>query len=78
VKAPNAPTRLRVRLLREGKGEHVMDLHRIPDDLSIPEFLKRGRRRILSDYERDDRESQKQIAGFRSAAEQLRKKGETK
>ena len=56
----------------------VADLRRIPDDLSIPEFLKRGRRRILSDYERDDRESQKQIAGFRSAAEQLRKKGETK
>ena len=55
-----------------------MDLHRIPDDLSIPEFLNRGRWRILSDYERDDRESQKQIAGFRSAAEQLRKKGETK
>jgi hypothetical protein len=31
-----------------------MDLHRIPDDLSIPEFLKRNRRRIRSDYELDD------------------------
>jgi len=31
-----------------------MDLHRIPDDLSIPEFLKRDRRRIRSDYELDD------------------------
>ena len=32
----------------------MKDLHRIPDDLSIPEFLKRDRRRIRSDYELDD------------------------
>jgi len=32
----------------------MMDLHRIPDDLSIPQFLKRDRRRIRSDYELDD------------------------
>jgi hypothetical protein len=55
-----------------------MDLHRIPDDLSIPEFLKRNRRRIPSDFERDELDSQKQIAGFRWAAEQLRKKGEAR
>jgi len=35
----------------------MMDPHRIPDDLSIPEFLKRNRRRIRSDYELDDVES---------------------
>ena len=27
--------------LRGEQGGHVMDLHRIPDDLSIPEFLRR-------------------------------------
>src|SRR5215469_14507031 len=37
-----------------GKEGTWMDLHRIPDDLSIPEFLKRNRRRIRSDYELDD------------------------
>jgi len=57
-----------------------MDLHRIPDDLSIPEFLKRGRRRILSDYERDDMDSKKQIASARAVADeyQKRKKGEAR
>jgi hypothetical protein len=39
-----------------------MDLRRIPDDLSIPEFLKRDRRRIRSDYELDDVESRAQLA----------------
>jgi hypothetical protein len=43
-----------------------MDLHRIPDDLSIPEFLKRDRR-IRSDYELDDVESRDLIRTWEKA-----------
>ena len=54
-----------------------MDLHRIPDDLSIPEFLKRDRRRMLSDYEKDDSDSRKQINTARLMADEYQKrKGE--
>jgi len=56
-----------------------MDLHRIPDDLSIPEFLKRNRRRIRSDYELDDVESRVLIRTWEKAIaknEAKRKKGE--
>ena len=57
----------------------VADLRRIPDDLSIPEFLKRERRRILSDYEQDDRDTQKLIKTFRHLTEERKKrKGETR
>jgi len=56
-----------------------MDLHRIPDDLSIPEFLKRDRRRIRSDYELDDVASKVLIATWEKAIakdEAERNKGE--
>ena len=56
-----------------------MDLHRIPDDLSIPEFLKRNRRHIRSDYELDDVESRMLIKTWEKALakdEAKRKKGE--
>ena len=54
-----------------------MDLHRIPNDLSIPEFLKRDRRRIRSDYEKDDSDSRKQINTARLMADEYQKrKGE--
>ena len=57
-----------------------MDLHRIPDDLSIPEFLKRNRRRIRSDYELDEVDSRNLIETWRelnAEDEAKRKKGET-
>jgi hypothetical protein len=70
---------LRRAWLREGKGGHLMDLHRIPDDLSIPEFLKRDRRRIRSDYELDDVESRVLIRTWEKAIEKdERKKGKAR
>jgi hypothetical protein len=55
-----------------------MDLHRIPDDLSIPEFLKRNRRRIRSASELDDRESEIMIATLDHLIEEREQKGETR
>ena len=56
-----------------------MDLHRIPDDLSIPEFLKRDRRRIRSDHELDDVESRVLIRTWEKAIEKdERKKGKAR
>ena len=57
----------------------MMDLHRIPDDLSIPEFLKRDRRRIRSDHELDDVESRVLIRTLEKAIEKdERKKGKAR
>ena len=53
-----------------------MDLHRIPDDLSIPEFLKRDRRRIRSDCELDDVASRVLIKTWEKAIDENERKGE--
>jgi hypothetical protein len=52
-----------------------MDLHRIPDDLSIPEFLKRDRRRIRSDYEMDRMSGEAILEAFRELNEEERERG---
>jgi len=44
----------------------------IPADLTIPKFLRREP--PLSDYERDDRDSKKQIRGLKWANEQVRQR----
>jgi hypothetical protein len=55
-----------------------MDLHHIPDDLSIPEFLKRNRQRIRSDYELDDQASKVLIKTWERALEETERKGKAR
>jgi len=55
-----------------------MDLHRIPDDLSIPEFLKRNRRRIRSDYELDEVDSRNLIRTWEKALARDERRNRTK
>jgi hypothetical protein len=60
---------------RKGKGRHVMDLHRIPDDLSIPKFLRRESR-LPTPAEMDDMCGRAFLEVFRELNEKERKKGE--
>ena len=54
-----------------------MDLHRIPDDLSIPEFLRREPR-LSTAAETDEMCGLAFLEVFREANEGERKKGETR
>jgi hypothetical protein len=60
---------------RAWQGRHVMDLHRIPDDLSIPEFLRR-KPRLPTAAEADEMCGRAFLEVFRELNEEKRKKGE--
>jgi hypothetical protein len=62
-----------------------MDLHRIPDDLSIPEFLRREprlkerkKRRLPTAAEADLMSGRAFAEAFRELREERQKKGETR
>jgi hypothetical protein len=54
-----------------------MDLNRIPDDLSIPEFLKREPR-LSTAAKADEMCGRAFMEAFRELREERRKKGETR